>query len=120
MWRCPACSTQNKLAFARAQAADRRPLMKATHAAVSSVSAAIENDVECCSGARKVCRVEGAGGRGRWQAACVAAPDVVPQSTSTSARSARGVGPVHSEGRAGMCRRSVACVRSAGMRGRGG
>eukprot|EP00965_Chrysotila_dentata_P083974 2772094-Pleurochrysis_carterae.AAC.2 len=103
--------TQNKLDFARAQAADRRcPLRKATHAAVSSVSAAIENDVGCGSGARKAWCGEGAGGRGRWQAACVAAPDVVPQSTSTSASSAR----------AGMCRRSVACVRSAGMRGRGG
>eukprot|EP00965_Chrysotila_dentata_P127612 4220329-Pleurochrysis_carterae.AAC.2 len=45
---------------------------------------------------------------------------VAAVSTSTSARSAGGVGPVRSEGRAGMCRRSVACVRSASTRGRGG
>eukprot|EP00965_Chrysotila_dentata_P184425 6088574-Pleurochrysis_carterae.AAC.1 len=121
MWRRPACSTQNRLAFASAQAADRRrPLRKATHAAVSSVSAAIENDVECGLGARKALCEAGAEGCEQWQETCVATPCVVPQSTSASARSARGVGPGRSVGRAGMCRRSAACVRSAGTRGRRG
>eukprot|EP00965_Chrysotila_dentata_P046544 1546265-Pleurochrysis_carterae.AAC.3 len=119
MRRRPACSTQNRLAFARFQAADRRcPLRKATHAAVSSVSATIENDVACGLGARNALCDGGADGCGRWQVTCGATPCVVPQSTSTSARSARGVVPGRNVGRTGKFRRSVACIRGAGTRGR--
>eukprot|EP00965_Chrysotila_dentata_P032077 1069713-Pleurochrysis_carterae.AAC.6 len=90
------------------------------HAAVSSVSAASENEVECGSGFRKAVQDGGADARECLLAASGAASDVEPQSKSKSARSARGEGLGRAEaGRAGMLRRSEACVRSVGARGRG-
>eukprot|EP00965_Chrysotila_dentata_P045038 1495873-Pleurochrysis_carterae.AAC.1 len=51
---CPVWRNQNMLAFAIAQAADRRwPSSRTRQAAVSRVSAARANDVACASGARK-------------------------------------------------------------------
>eukprot|EP00965_Chrysotila_dentata_P064279 2129753-Pleurochrysis_carterae.AAC.2 len=105
----PACSIQKTLAFARAHMADtRRPSRIATQAAVSSVSAAIENVVvERVLGARNDLgdsSGELAEERG---------------SRTASARSERGEGFARSGGRIGGCRPSVACVRCADARWRG-
>eukprot|EP00965_Chrysotila_dentata_P091440 3019124-Pleurochrysis_carterae.AAC.1 len=72
-------------ALARAQMAERRrPWRKATHAAVSSESAAREKDVECGTGARKAVQDRGVGRRECSSASRGAALDVEPQSKSKS------------------------------------